>query len=82
MDWLIDFYGFFGAKHQRASLIVVTLLGACITGLFWKFLGSQWERRIQFVTPAVQPSPSSTIDGNHNQKMGENNGTAIQNNTQ
>jgi hypothetical protein len=75
-NWLIDAYGALGSQHPRISLCVIALLGALIFGLGWKVLGYQWEQK----KAAEAKQAISYPDGNHNQNIQTNNGTAVQNN--
>jgi len=76
MDWLTDLYGLFGAKRPVLSLCLVVVVGAIATGLFWTFLGFQWNKK-NALSAGQQPSISAP-NGNHNQNIQKNDGTATQ----
>jgi hypothetical protein len=61
LEWLKAIYGVFGTPYPRASLTVVTLLGALIFCGIWIFAAKQVAKDRAALAPAPQSTSSGSV---------------------
>ncbi|MFZ0271396.1 MAG: hypothetical protein WB524_20185 [Acidobacteriaceae bacterium] len=74
VEWLKAIYGFAGAEHPKASLIVVIVLSAFLGGAIWRFAGYMYVKDHAAVPQSVAPTTINTTNGSQSPILPGNDG--------
>lgn len=83
MDWLTLLYQSIGSKHPIISLIVVSAIGAILSGGAWWLIGQKYENGLAKQNAPASPTivhtgPATTSGDNSPANTGSGNSTTYQ----